>query len=117
MFKSLKIYVPLLILQLVLFGCIDPFEPETITFESALVVEATITDEVKTQEIFLSRTFEFEADGPERERNASVRITDDAGNSFDFNEVTDGTYKSVVPFGAEAGRSYSLQIQTSDGRY
>ena len=99
-----------------MFGCIDPFEPETITFESALVVEATITDEVKSQEIFLSRTFEFEADGPERERNASVRITDDAGNSFDFNEVTDGTYQSVLPFGAEAGRSYSLQIQTSDGR-
>lgn len=97
-------------------GCVDPFEPETITFESALVVEATITDEMKTQEIFLSRTFEFEADGPERERNAIVSISDDAGNRFDFQEISEGTYHSVLPFMAQVGRSYNLRIQTSDGR-
>ena len=99
-----------------LYGCVDPFEPETVTFESALVVEATITDELGTQEVFLSRTFEFEAEGPQRERNANIRVTDDAGNSFDFQEVANGTYQSVVPFSAQAGRSYTLQIQTSDGR-
>lgn len=103
-------------LQLIFFGCVDPFEPETVTFESALVVEATITDELRTQEIFLSRTFEFEVDGPELEANALVQVTDNSGNTFDFQEVSSGVYRSVTPFRAESGRDYALQIQTDDGR-
>ena len=97
-------------------GCVDPFEPETVTFESALVVEATITDVLMEQEVFLSRSFEFEADGPEREQNANVRISDDMGNTFEFQETQPGIYRSVIPFQAVAGRSYVLQINTSDGR-
>ena len=99
-----------------LFGCVEEFEPETITFESALVVEATITDELKTQEVKLSRTFEFEAEGPEAERNANVRVRDDQGNSFTFNEVSPGIYQSATEFNAMSGRSYSIQITTNNGR-
>ncbi len=99
-----------------LIGCVEPFEPETVTFESALVVEATITDELKTQEIFLSRTFEFEAEGPEAETNAQVRVTDDQGNSYVFTESEPGIYRSNSAFMAESGRNYSLNITTSDNR-
>ena len=97
-------------------ACIDPFEPETISFESALVVEATISNEMKTQEIFLSRTFEFEVDGPERESNASVSVSDDQGNIFNFIETDAGTYASSSEFMAMENREYTLNITTSDGR-
>ncbi len=101
---------------LFLTTCVEEFEPETITFESALVVEATITDEVKTQEIYLSRTFAFEEDGPESETSATVGVTDDQGSSFAFVESEPGIYRSVAEFGAITGRDYTLNITTSDGR-
>ena len=97
-------------------SCIDPFEPETIDFESALVVEATITDELKSQEIFLSRTFEFEDDGPAAESNASVVVSDDLGNTFEFVEAEPGIYRSTAQFNAVPGSQYRLQITTNDGR-
>ena len=105
-----------ILIALLLAACVDPFEPETITFESALVVEATITDEVKSQEIFLTRTFAFEDDGPETESNARVEVTDDLGATISFTEVEQGVYRSVADFAAQAGRSYTLRITTSDGR-
>ena len=48
---------------LLLKACIEPFEVETKSFESALVIEATIINELKHQEITLSRTFKFEENG------------------------------------------------------
>ena len=97
-------------------SCVEPFTPETVTFESALVVEATITDELAEQQIFLSRTFQFEADGPELERDAVVRVSDDLGNTIDFLEVAPGTYRSANAFRAIPGRLYTLNVQTRDGR-
>jgi len=38
-------------------SCIEPFEFETIDFEDTLVIEATITNELKYHEINLTRTF------------------------------------------------------------
>ena len=99
-----------------LTACVEPFEPETITFESALVVEATITDELKNQEIFLSRTFEFEEDGADPETNARVVVNDDQGGVFEFIEITAGVYESSTAFRAVSGRSYQLNITTNDGR-
>ena len=114
--KDNKKYFAPLALQLVLFGCVDPFEPETINFESAIVVEASITDELKSQVIFLSRTFEFEAEGPAAESNANVEVIDSQGNVFEFVESEAGVYNSVQEFRAEQGSEYNLRIVTNDGR-
>lgn len=103
-------------LLLLAVSCVDPFEPETITFESALVVEASITDQLEQQQILLSRTYEFEEDGPDLESNATVRVSDDQGNSYDFMEISPGRYQSIASFQALPGRNYSLNISTSDGR-
>jgi len=106
-----------LILYLLLFhGCVEPFEAQTLTFESALVVDASITNEIKQQEIQLSRTFAFEADGPQPERNASVNVLDDQGSSLLFVEESPGIYHSETAFGALSGRTYQLLITTSNGR-
>ncbi|GHA40939.1 hypothetical protein GCM10007103_22870 [Salinimicrobium marinum] len=98
-------------------SCVEPYEFETETFEDMLVVEALITDEVKRQEIILSRTYRLEEEVPAAERNASVSITDDTGNEFTFFEtVTPGVYASNMIFGLQPNRSYQLHIQTQDGR-
>lgn len=103
------------LLSLLLLGCTEPYALQTETFESALVIEATITDEYKFQEIKLSRTYRLEEDGPESEVGAVVYVTDSNGNRYDFTENGD-KYISQQEFAASAGINYQLHIATSDGK-
>ena len=103
-------------LALVINGCIEPIDLTTETFESALVVEATITDDLQEQELTLSRTFRLEEDGPSAETNADVQVVSSAGESFGFREASPGKYVSLEPFQAEIGKTYILEITTADGR-
>lgn len=96
-------------------SCVEEFVPETLTFEDLLVVEATITDELKFQEIRLSRTFQFE-ESPIVESQADIIITDSDQNSFEFRETVPGKYLSIVEFNAELDKSYTLHIKTKDNR-
>ncbi len=101
---------------LLLVSCVESFEPETEIFESVLIVEATITNENKRQQVLLSRTFRLEEDGPNPESSAQVVVRDDQQNEFVFEEVEAGRYLSVQSFGALPNREYSLSVVTSDGR-
>ncbi len=98
-----------------LSGCVETFEPQTLTFENALVVEASITNEMKEQEIKLSRAFAFEEDGPKPERNADVRVEDNQGSVFAFHEDSPGIYHSETVFAAQQGRTYQLLVNTGNG--
>lgn len=96
-------------------SCVDeiPLEPES--FESVLVVEATITNENKQQEVLLSRSYMFDSI-PVKETNATVRVIDDAANVYTFVETESGVYKSQAAFAAQPNRNYNLSVITSDGR-
>lgn len=96
-------------------SCIETFEATFEDFESAIVVEATITDKLEQQRVFLTRTFEFEEDGPSAESNANVRI-EGGGNVFTFQESTPGLYISTQTFAAQPNTDYQLRIETQDGR-
>lgn len=110
-------YIALLLLIGIVFGCTEPYALQTRDFESALVVEATITNELKTQEVKLTRTYRLEEDGPQTELGATVYITDETGidYSFAWNPETH-TYRSVNEFQVEPGKTYQLHITTSDGK-
>ncbi|PCJ94935.1 MAG: hypothetical protein COA50_11170 [Flavobacteriaceae bacterium] len=95
-------------------ACVEPIEPETVTFESAIVIDATITNELIQQQLFLSRTFTFEEDGPLAESNAVVKVASDQ-TEYLFEETTPGTYRSTVAFAAQPNISYQLLVTTSDG--
>ena len=97
-------------------SCVEPFEIATITFENSLVIEATITNELKYQEIKLSRTYPLEEEGPFDENNANVTIIDDFQNTYNFQETSSGKYLSTFKFGAISGRNYQLMILTADGK-
>ncbi len=113
-FKSYFFWI--LILVLTNNSCIEPIEIKTITFDDALVIEATITDEFKFQEISLTRTYRFEEDGPLTESNAEVKIIDDLQNIYTFQEIIPGTYISSTKFSAKPNVNYQLQINTNNGR-
>ena len=97
-------------------SCVEEIELDTKTFESLIVVESRITDELKLQEVLLSRTFKFEEDGPSKETNADVVLQANGQDVIEFNEVEPGRYLSPFPFAAQADIDYNLRIQTQDGR-
>jgi len=96
-------------------GCTEPYQMQTSTFEDALVVEATITNELKKQQIKISRTYQFEENGPTTESGAEVYITDNAGNRYDFTEQN-GIYVSSLEFQAIPNVNYQLFITTQNGQ-
>ncbi len=103
---------------LLLFNCTEPFTVVTENFEDVLVVEATITDELKTQEIKLSRTIALE-EGSEPNYVTSAQVSIEGSNSmvYNFEHTAYGVYESVIPFQAEQGVSYQLKIVVNGKKY
>ncbi len=99
---------------LVIPSCTEPFEFNAEEFENVLIIEAGITDEMKAQEVFLSRSFVADEEVVQ-ERGAMVSIMDDVGVTYQFQEAEPGLYRSTVDFGAVEGREYRLQVSTADG--
>jgi hypothetical protein len=99
-----------------LFGCTEPYLLQTSDFEEALVVEATLTNEFKKQQIKLSKTYRLEASGPEFIADAEIFIEDDMGNTYNFIEGNQ-VYESENEFQAVANRKYKLTIKTGGKTY
>ncbi|WP_055445644.1 DUF4249 domain-containing protein [Lacinutrix mariniflava] len=105
----------LIITLLITISCREEIELETATFESVLVVEATITNELKHQEIKISRTSVLEETDQIIENNADVTVVDNTGNSFNFSQNTEGVYISNDLFEALPNVEYTLEINTING--
>ncbi|MEX0290396.1 MAG: DUF4249 domain-containing protein [Flavobacteriaceae bacterium] len=96
------------------FGCTSPFNPEIPPSNSVLVVEASITNEVKQHQIFLSRSTQ-NSDGPELEEGAEVTVMASNGQEYRFSESAVGIYTSTSAFSAQPNVSYQLMITRSNG--
>lgn len=96
------------------FSCTDPYTLQSESFEDVLVIEATITNELKKQEIKISRTFQLEENAPRIESNATVYLKDNIGNQYNFFEEN-GKYISEYEFQAIPEREYQLFVTTSNG--
>lgn len=105
----------LFILTFAISSCTEQYVFQNTDFESALVVEGTITNELKNQTIRLSQVYQLEETGPRLEKGANVFVLDDQGNEYQFEEK-DTIYASITPFKAEPGRKYQLKIRTSAGK-
>lgn len=116
-----KILQRLCIITLGLFSlqsCVDPYHLESENFEEILVVEGTITNEMKQQKIKVSKSYRLEESGPQKVSNANVFVTDSDGNQFDFNfDVADSTYVSENNFAAQPGKAYTLNINSNGKSY
>ena len=104
----------LLAAMLALYGCVEPYSAEEIDFEDILVIEATITDQEKQQQIFLSRTFELEIDSIIPEQGAMVQVIG-GEEEFNFSEAAPGVYLSNRVFAAVPDTDYRLLITTTGG--
>lgn len=95
-------------------SCVEPYEVDSGEFLSALVIDATITDEMGRQAIYLTNTYGFEEE-PEMVSGASVRVIENESNEILFTETNPGEYRSQQEFAAQPGSSYALKITTRDG--
>lgn len=112
-----KIINIILVVLLALFlnGCTEAYPLLSNTYEEIIVVEATLTNELKNQEIKISKTSKFENEGIQLETGAKVVVKDDTNNEYQFTENA-GSYKSVTAFQALPERQYTLEITTKDGK-
>lgn len=99
------------------WSCTEPFEIESKGYENVLVVESTITDEMKSQTVKLSRTSTLDSAAVLTERGASVNVLGSNGENFSFSQDDNtGNYISDREFSAQPMVSYTLEIKTQDGR-
>lgn len=98
------------------YGCVEEFQVEFEDFESVLVIEATITDQMALQEVLLTRTYEFEAEETAKESGAQIFVIGSDGNRYAFIEAEEGRYVSDQTFAATADVEYHLSVETKDGR-
>jgi hypothetical protein len=101
------------------FSCVEEIDliNETDTNdESLLVVEATITNELRAQKILLSRTSNLDEEfEPLPESNATIIIKSSDNINYTFKENVLGEYLSTIPFKAKKGVQYQLNITTANG--
>jgi len=113
--KYFRIHIALL-LSLSFYSCVEEIDLKTEAgFESVLVVESTITDNLTTQQVLLSKTYPLGENDPLPESNAQVSVIGDDGNIISFQETEVGRYESVSTFAAEDGVNYKLNILRSNG--
>ncbi len=108
--------LPIMSFVVFIQGCVEPFDPVTVDFQRGVVIEATLTNELKQHEVFLSKVYSFEKDSVTTINDASVMIMDVQGNEYGFSEVEDGRYLSNSEFAAQKGVGYTLVINTIGGR-
>ena len=137
---SLKNSIVFMAFTLVLacvMSCIDEIDLDTVSsneLKEILVVEGTLTNEVKNHQVRLSRIdslVDLQLDSvftpyiPVRDidrdfvnyvENAQVVVVDASGIEYDFNESSPGIYESVVQFAAANDHTYQLEITTAEGR-
>jgi hypothetical protein len=114
LFKENKAIACLFLFFLALASCTEPYALQTNSYDEAIVIEATITNEFKNQEIKISKTYRFEENGPTAESGAKVYLTDNLGTQYDFEEKQ-GIYVSKNAFKAEPNKEYRLSVKTKDG--
>ncbi|MFD0932394.1 DUF4249 domain-containing protein [Psychroflexus salinarum] len=100
---------------IVAVSCVEEIPLETEGFESAIVIEGTVTNEVKQHQIKLSETYAIATTGPNPLSGADVRVV---GNSQHvFEETEPGIYISRDSFAAESGVDYQLRISVNGQDY
>ena len=101
------------------WACITPYEADVKSTDRRLVVSGSITNSSAVQRVQLT----YSADYTNRASNADctgakVFLSDDKGLKVDYVEVTAGIYRIPAnsTFKAEVGRTYQLNIKTSEGK-
>ena len=110
--------ISLCLLLWIVSSCITPYQPDTVSSSSFLVVDGQITDQPGPYTITLNRTADYSYKSLNLpETGAVVTISDNFGNKEVLRtQSANGTYQTnAAGIQGVPGRSYKLSIQTRAG--
>jgi hypothetical protein len=117
-------YVLLLIFPVAFFSCEEPYQLDLEQTPPTVVIEGLVTNRSSMQSVRITRTAAFYQGGPTpRITDATVRVSDNLGNIFNFvhnprgHADSAGYYVPEFPFNGIIGRTYSLHVQTEGNVY
>ncbi len=113
--KKILLYV----LPIVFFcgSCIEPYDFEVPSTTQLLVIDASFTNELKVQEVYLSLSYGLDASEPQPVSGASVVIREEGGRVFNLVEIMAGTYQTPDPVAGTVGLQYQLEVTTENATY
>ncbi len=106
------------IISLILFftGCISPYEPDFKGEKGLLVVDGSLIKGRETQVVVISKTSPITLPEYLPVENCNVRITDNNGTEFVFDEESPGKYVAHIDDASLSyDKQYKLSITTSSG--
>lgn len=102
-------------LAVMMWACVEPFEPEVRAYEETLVVDGLLTDSDQPAVVSLSRSFAFDEESAQAVFGASVQIEEEGGNTIELMERDSGLYVSDPDqFRGQAGKRYRLLLRLRD---
>jgi hypothetical protein len=101
--------------MVMMISCVEEIPLESEGFEELIVIEGTISDEVKQHQIKLSKTFALETNETNPVSGANIRVT--GNNEYVFEEAEPGIYVSRDSFAAEPGVDYKLNVLVNNKAY
>ncbi len=104
---------------LFIVSCIDELNVDALEEQNLLVVEGYINTNFGPHEFLLSKSAKYGNvfEGfIQKEAGATLWVRDDLGNQSFLTEVRTGVYWTDEDFKAEVGRTYTLFIETGDGK-
>jgi hypothetical protein len=114
--KHKRNWVTILVISLTVYSCIETFFPELENSTGMLVVDALITDQSRSYDVYLSRSVSSLSSKITMVKSAIVKISDNSGNVFVLKESGSGHYITDSKiFRGEAGKKYVLYIRTNNG--
>ncbi len=116
--KKYKISTLILILNILLISCEEPFNYDNFSDPKLVVIQGWLTNEYKKQEIILSWTKANPGDSTIYISHAYV-VVNDGTNLYTFKDTTKllGHYYSSKPFAASVGKTYYLTVKVNDKIY
>ncbi|WP_128547864.1 DUF4249 domain-containing protein [Larkinella soli] len=109
--------ITILMLGLLVCRCVTPINPDARSLPPSLVVDGLVTDQPGRNRVSLSLTAAYKQTALNLlVQNASVTVSDDANRRVEFRETSPGYYQPDTSWRGVAGRTYTLNIQLSDGR-
>lgn len=116
-YMKFKSYFLLLLFAISVSGCIDEIKLDIDTDQQKVIVDGLITDSLQVQTIKISYSAVIGVGNDNILTpipGATVKVLDDAGNSFDFPETESGIYQQNLQ--GEAGRAYHVEVILVNGK-
>jgi hypothetical protein len=109
-------WLPALLLSMLVYlsSCRELYDPETDSMENVLIVDGLVTDEPGRNYIKLYYNKNSRLDPLS---NATVYLSDDHGLIVPFHHSGSGQFLPHEAFAGEAGKNYTLNIETEDEIY